>query len=81
MKSFLTGLLVALAALSVHVFFFKLYFLHTKRLLIFMITTLNICFLHREGLQKESACQPSVGKRLGFDGNSRLSAEDQKHAT
>ena len=30
-----------------------------KRLLIFMITTLNICFLLREGLQKESACQTS----------------------
>ena len=59
MKSFLTGLLVALAALSVHVFFFKLYFLHLNRLLIFVITTLNICFLHRGRLQKKSACQTS----------------------
>ena len=57
MKSFLTDLLVALAALSVHVFFFKLYFLHLDRLPIFVITTLNICFLHRGRLQKESACQ------------------------
>ena len=60
MKSFLTGLLVVLVALSVCVFFFKLYFLHIKRLWIFVITTLNICFLHRGRLQKESACQTSA---------------------
>ena len=82
MKSFLTGLLVELAALFVCVYFFKLYFLHMKRLLIFVITTLNICFLHWGRLQKKSACQtsgtcPSVQNLIA----TRLSTEDQLHAT
>ena len=83
MKSFLTGLLVVLAALSVHVFFFKLYFFTYEE-------TSHLCDYHFKylffALRKATKgirvsdlwCLP---KRPRFDGNTRLSAEDQEHAT
>ena len=80
MKSFLTDLLVQLAVLSLCVNSSKLYFLHVERLVIFVITTQNIYFLHGGRLQKEFACQTS-GTCPSTQDYTRLSAEDQVYVT
>ena len=60
MKSFLTDLLVQLAVLSLCVNSSKLYFLHMKRLLIFVITTSNVCFCIAEGYKRNLRVRPQV---------------------
>ena len=83
MKSFLTDLLVQLAVLSLCVNSSKLYFLHVERLVIFVITTLKICFFACRKATKEICVSDlwHLPKHSGFDGNIRLSTEDQVHAT
>ena len=83
MKSFPTSLLVALAALSVHVFFLQIVFFTSEQ-------TSDLCDYHfkylffawrkaTKGIRVSDLWR--LAKRPGFDGNTRLSAEDQEHAT